>query len=109
LSLPPQTSRKSRPEGPDDPEPVAPVGDARWHEWTRPLYELLARPRRWTRMMQWCEALGVSESMLRQMVAALEELNEAESVRHGTEMVWRRKLPRDREWAVDMVPREGHD
>jgi len=60
-------------------------------------------------MMQWCEALGVSESMLRQMVAALEELNEAESVRHGTEMVWRRKLPRDREWAVDMVPREGHD
>lgn len=95
--LPPAQKRTQDGE---DPDPVPPMQDPRWRPWTRSLLGLLARPRRWRRMMDWGIAVGVNEAMLRQMVSALEEFGEAESVRHGLGMVWRRVVPREREWAA---------
>lgn len=84
----------------DDKDEVPPLADPRWKPWTRPLLALLARPRRWSRMVEWGRGFGASEGLLRQLAAALEEMHEAESVRHGQGVVWRRKADRARDWAA---------
>jgi hypothetical protein len=84
---------------PDDvQEEAPPLADHRWHAWTRPLLALLARPRRWSRMLEWASGAGVNEGSLRQLASALEEFGEAESLSHGGSVVWRRKLERERDW-----------
>lgn len=62
--------------------------------------EVLARPRRWARLMSWSDAFGFNEAFLRQVVAAAEEFGLVESVQHGGRMVWRLKVERERDWAA---------
>lgn len=90
----------------EESQVVHPLADPIWIGRTRWLAAFLSRARRWEDLLARAKREGVQEAMLRQLVAVLEETDEAETVRHGRRTIWRRRVAREREWAVPLPDEE---
>lgn len=90
----------------EDAQIVHPLANPVWVERTRWVVGFLVRAREWSALVARARQEGVQEAMLRQLVAALEELGEAEAVRHGRRVLWRLRVRREREWAVPLPDEE---
>lgn len=75
---------------------VPPMGDPRWRDWTRGLSAFIAsEPRTWADLAAWASLVRLKEELLRQMLAALEELDEAFTVGADETLTWRHKPAHD--------------
>jgi hypothetical protein len=71
-------------------EPVPPINDPVWVEWSDPLLEFLQEgPKTWTQLELWRKSRGVSGFRLRNCLAWLEDTGLARSEGPGKRVKWK--------------------
>lgn len=68
---------------------IPPTSDPRWWGWTRELAAFLDRPRTWAELTAWSSLVRLKGELLRHMLAALEEMDDAGTSGADEELVWR--------------------